>query len=80
MEDWKEIQFACRSRFAACFRLSSLVNRMKLFTYLQHYDVHLSQERYAVLFSLCKGSSCTISADALNYDSDESEVSHHGRT
>ena len=64
---------ACRGGFAAFFRLSSLVNQMKPFTYLQHHDVHLSQNQYAVLFSLCKGSSCTISADALNYDTDELE-------
>ena len=43
---------ACRSGFAAFFSHSSLVNQMKLFTYLQHHDLHLSQKQYAVLFSL----------------------------
>ena len=51
IEGWKEIQrkwkIACRSGFAACFRHSSLNNQMKLFTYLQHHDVHLSQKQYA---------------------------------
>ena len=42
---------ACRSGFAAFFSHSSLVNQMKLFTYLQHHDVHLSQKQYAVSYS-----------------------------